>query len=186
MSKISEALAKAKERTGKTLAPFSPGDRPHSPAREAALRQARRARRFWAVLLPLAVALTATLLWQRLGTQDDEPAPAASSDPQAPAAGPASPAGHAPVAPSPGAGTRPAPATTVPAGPAPAPRAELHRQVAALVITAVQPGEPPRLLYQGRVVPVGETVEGELVFAGLQDGQIVFRDRRGAAYLRRY
>ena len=73
-----------------------------------------------------------------------------------------------------------------PAAPAVEPRADTYRTVNELVITAVLPGEKPRLMYQGRIVNAGEPVGEELVFAGVQDGQVVFNDRRGAIYVRRY
>ncbi|MBC8012367.1 MAG: hypothetical protein H7067_19980, partial [Burkholderiales bacterium] len=82
--------------------------------------------------------------------------------------------------------------TTPEAQPAPTPvrvvppNAELYRTVNTLVISAVLPGDQPRLMHKGRIVQVGDTLEGELIFAGIQDGQLVFNDRRGAIYVRRY
>lgn len=192
MSKIAAALAKAKERTGTTTAPFlvgTPGGGgllpPASGEKEALLRKARRTQRFWLILTSVVAVITTFLIWQRL-TPDKSRATAVASSPpplSAPASEPAAPA-HAPLALPPPkndpAGTTPAPARVVP------PNAELYRTVNALVISAVLPGDQPRLMHKGRIVQIGDTVEGELVFAGIQDDQLVFNDRRGAIYVRRY
>lgn len=198
MSKIAEALAKAKERTGTTTAPFLVGPPggggllPPVPSnKEALLRKARRTQRFWLILTSVVAVITTFLIWQRL-TPDKARATAVvpSAPPvSAPAPEPAAPA-HAPLA-LPPPKTDPAATTTAPAAaPAPArvvpPNAELYRTVNALVISAVLPGDQPRLMHKGRIVQIGDNVEGELVFAGIQDGQLVFNDRRGAIYIRRY
>lgn len=190
MSKIAEALAKAKERTGTTTAPFLvPGgvgasnpDAPEAKAKAKALRKARNTQLFWIILLSVSAVLTALVIWNRLKTAallPSEP-PVVASDP-APAESPPIVAAPGPVTPTSG------PVSTVPVtNTAAAPRADLYNTVNALVITAVLPGESPRLMHQGRIVAVGEPVEGELVFRGVQDGKLVFQDRRGAVYLRRY
>ena len=194
MSKIAEALVKAKERTGTTIAPFfaagstgAPPPPPVDQAKEKALRKARNTQRFWVALLSVAAVLTLLVIWNRLNSEAPHGAPvaAAPSPAPSPAAKP-EPAAHAQPAPA----TPPKPETTPlvlsPSASSAAPRLEIYNVVNALVITAVLPGERPRLMYKGRIVAVGEPVEGELVFAGVQDERLVFNDRRGAIYTRRY
>lgn len=200
MSKIAEALAKAKERTGHTTAPFMSGA-PVAPAlmsekKAAALRKARRVQRFWLVLSSVALVLTVVIIWTRLdeAKQGGVPEPAAgaataASGERAPTANPAGPSRvelvtEAPVAvvlPAEGGETAGANGSA-----GAAPKVELQAEVNALVFTAVMPGERPRVMYKGRIVGVGERVEGELVFAGIHDGRLVFNDARGAIYTRRY
>ncbi len=199
MSKIAEALAKAKERTGHTTAPFLLG----TPAvsvdvlakKEAALRRARRMQRFWVALSSLALALTAFIIWTRLQDMKaarmsdtaTEGAEAVASE-AAPVSGAPSRVELVSEAPLPVV----LPTASEEAGlargeetPA-APRLEVQAEVNALVFTAVLPGERPRLMYKGRIVGVGERVEGELIFAGVHEGRLVFNDAAGAIYLRRY
>lgn len=217
MSKIAEALAKAKEQTGHTTAPFLRGEAPAnsgtiSDTKLAILRKAKRARIFWMVLAPCSLALTLFVLWSRW----DEIFPAAP----APAPEPAAPGLSAPVKTTPTQAAAPEQAevvahtgrvvvdapvavvlppapdptasaagpTDAPAPPPPAipPRPEIAVAVGNLVFTAVMPGEKPRLMYRGRVVGVGERVEGEIIFAGIVNGSLVFNDSRGAVYTRRY
>lgn len=201
MSKIAEALAKAKERTGHTTAPFMSGAPVASPEavakKEAAFRRARRIQRFWLVLSSVALVLTALIIWTRLdemkivrvGEAEDGAAGISDVRGAASVANPVGPSrvelvNEAPVAVvlPPGNGE----ATGANALAGPAPKAELQAAVNALVFTAVMPGERPRLMYKGRIVGAGERVEGELVFAGIHDGRLVFNDANGAIYLRRY
>ncbi len=114
---------------------------------------------------------TAFLLWDRLRPEDPAPSP-----PPRTAARPT---------PSPAPVATPATADAPPAAPA-APRVEIQNAVNALVITAVLPGERPRLMYRGRIVAIGEPVAENLVFAGVRDGLLLFTDARGASYSRRY
>jgi hypothetical protein len=71
-------------------------------------------------------------------------------------------------------------------GAGPVPRLELQTMVNGFVFSAVMPGERPRLMFHGRIVGVGERVSGEIVFAGIHEGRLVFNDAQGAIYLRRY
>ncbi len=188
MSKIAEALAKAKERTGTTTAPFLTGQTAQiaaqQKAKQEALRKARNHQRLWLILLSVAAVLTAVMLWTQLGSPQEELPPLAAAATRPPEPAPAPEPTTATEAPAvlalpPRAGGTPAEA-------GPEPRADTYRMVNELVITAVLPGEKPRLMYQGRIINAGETVADELIFAGVQDGQVVFNDRRGAIYLRRY
>jgi hypothetical protein len=200
MSKIAEALAKAKERTGTTTAPFltgrsgPPGLPPPTPGnKDALLRKARRTQLFWLVLTSVAAVITGFVLWQRLAPEKRPATAPAGAQPASSPSTAHAPTSTAPV-PTPSAPAAAHVATTAPAGaqPAPAParaippNAELYNTINTLVISAVLPGAQPRLMHKGRIVQVGEPIEGELVFAGLQDGQLMFTDRRGAVYLRRY
>jgi hypothetical protein len=74
----------------------------------------------------------------------------------------------------------------VPAAHVVPPRADLQAQINGWSFAAVMPGERPRLMFQGRVVGVGQRVEGDIVFAGIQGEWLVFNDNRGAIYQRRY
>jgi hypothetical protein len=186
MSKIAEALAKAKERTGTTTAPFLIGQTgliaAQEKAKQEALRKARNHQRLWVALLSVAAVLTTVMLWTQFGASNakqNAPMVAAAQQPAPAPAPPPEPAG-------PPALVLPARNGAGPAAPAVEPRADTYRTVNELVITAVLPGEKPRLMYQGRIVNAGEPVGEELVFAGVQDGQVVFNDRRGAIYVRRY
>lgn len=203
MSKIAEALAKAKERTGHTTAPFMSGAPVASPEslakKEAALRRARRIQRFWMALSTVALVLTVIIIWTRLDDVKPGLVTPPSSGSGAQAAADTSRGGATPVAlpavPSsrvesvgdvPVAVVLPSDKDDAGAADKVAPRVELQAEVNALVFSAVMPGERPRLMYKGRIVGAGDRVEGELVFAGVHDGRLVFNDARGAIYLRRY
>ncbi len=203
MSKIAEALAKARERTGTTSAPFMAGNAgvppvPVSTANKEALRKASRAQLFWIFLTIAVGCVTGLIIWTRLYPDRSLRSGAESAAPAPPCATPLlAPTGPSPSAPSaPAAVVLPprsvASADGTPTAPLPgaaplvAPGAELYRVVQGFVISAVLPGDQPRLMYQGRVVHVGDAMDADLLFAGIQDGQIVFNDRRGAIYVRRY
>ena len=210
MSEIADALAKAKERTGQTTTEFLAGGlegaRARAEKKEAMLRQARLRQRFWLVLSSVALVLTALLIGYRVVEMRAELAAervviAPVSDPavtQVSAGGAVwtreSPppavvnqverVDQAPimVVLPPAAADEPgvAPVRGV------SPRADLQSQINGWSFSAVMPGERPRLMYQGRVVGVGQRVEGEIVFAGIQNEWLVFNDSRGAIYQRRY
>lgn len=182
MSKIAAALAKAKERTGTTTAPFITDQVAQRAALEKAkqesLRKANKRQHRWIVLLSIAAMLTAGLFWEKLKQPAvtppqviPEPAPVKEPEPE-------------PVQPPPlNLPPRDGAAATMAT---PEPSSDLYLSVNELVISAVLPGEKPRIMHQGRIINVGEKISGELVFAGVQDGQIVFNDQRGAIYLLRY
>lgn len=211
MSKIAEALAKAKERTGTTTAPFLTGARPPGPPgppgvtgpggpvdppQPDKLRRARNKQRMWLTLLTIAAIITGFLLWKRLsemGSPSDSPGTTSTSvaAPEATPPGPAAPSGPAasnPPPPAPGAvAVRPATQPPPPAAnPSAVPRVDTYDLVNNLSITAVLPGERARLSYKGRIINVGEVIDHDLVFAGIRDGRLVFLDARGATYTRRY
>lgn len=188
MSKIAEALAKAKERTGGTAAPFMGGapilTAEAAAQKKASLRRARRRQRFRLILSAGALLATALILWLRFedelrvkpvstsGAESASEAPASAESPRR-----VEPVNQAP------------PTVILPStegGMAIEPRLTTQGEVDALVFSAVMPGERPRLMYRGRIVNVGERVAGELVFAGIHDGRLVFNDAQGAVYLRRY
>jgi len=196
MSKIAEALAKAKERTGQTTAPFMFGAPVQSEEavakKNAALRRARRLQRFWLVLCSVALGLTGFVLWVQFA-EEIAKAPGESAAPPVEVSvsgfqAPAKPSrivlvNEAPVAvvlPDEAGNAAGASAVIAPAA-----RLELQALVDAWIFTAVMPGERPRLVYKGSIVNVGQRVEGELVFAGIHDGSLVFNDARGVIYLRR-
>jgi hypothetical protein len=190
MSEIANALAKAKERTGQTSAPFLvPGAGPAfmDPARAAAaaaaIKKARRTQRFWFILIALSLPATAYLVWSRLRPETE---PVVASADMTPAdiqdlgtsPSTASTTGqNAPTSPT---------HSLVPAAPLPNPRADLITRVSALSVTAVMPGDPHRIVIAGRIIRQGQPLDADLTFANISNGQIVFNDARGAVYSRRY
>jgi pyruvate/2-oxoglutarate dehydrogenase complex dihydrolipoamide acyltransferase (E2) component len=186
MSDIAQALAKAKERTGHTTAPFLASGVGPSPAgarptaSEIALRKARARQRFWVTLVIIALPLTGFVLWMRLG--DEDAASKAAAGP-VPAGAESVVASHPPATAEP---ARPAPSGPPAVNPAATPDVRLIAAVNELSISAVIPGNPTRIMLSGRVVRAGDVAEGELVFVGIADGMLQFSDSRGALYTRRY
>lgn len=196
MSEIANALAKAKERTGQTSAPFLvPGATPsgidptRAAAAAAAIKKAKRQQAFWVILITIALPATGYIIWTRLRPEKTETV-AVNAHPE-PALSPIQPTVEVPVYPTdstvqtPSPGTPTQPVVTTPK-PSVAPRADFMTRVANYAITAVMPGEPPRVVVSGKVVRVGQTVDADLTFAGISEGQLVFTDTRGAVYTRRY
>ncbi len=60
--------------------------------------------------------------------------------------------------------------------------------VAALKITGFVGGSSPKALINGRLIHLGESVDSNLgiVFAGVKNDQLQFKDRSGAIVTRRY
>ena len=168
MSHIAEALAKARQRSGTPGAPALSGRLAGDPAR--LLARAKRRQRNWMILLSSAAALTAFLIWQRLTPSSPAPqvTPPAASAPQSPNSA------------SPVAQNSPSAPAAPPAGADPA------QTVRALAITAVLPGERPRLMYAGRIVAIGESVAPGLVFSGVRERNLLFTDTRGVVHERAY
>lgn len=174
----------------------APAASPEAVAKkEAALRRARWIQRFWLVLSSVALVLTAIIIWTRLdemkvvGAAKSADAEAASSGTASAPATPSRPPSRVEVVEAPVAVVLPVEndgAAGKGANGIAAPRAELQAAVNALVFTAVMPGERPRVMYKGHIVGVGQRLEGELVFAGIHDGRLVFNDANGAIYLLRY
>jgi hypothetical protein len=170
MSRIAEALAKAKERAGPTTAPFLANSA--APDAASQLARARRHQRFWVTLLSLAAVGAGVLIWQRL---DDVPVSSATHASASAPAAHSSASAPEPVAPPPSerlAPGEPDPATA--------------RIVLALPISAVQTGERPRLILQGRLVGIGEPVAPGLIFTGLRNQHVLITDANGAVYERKY
>lgn len=197
MSEIANALAKAKERTGQTSAPFMmPGAAPAAidPARAAAaaaaIRKARRTQRFWFILIAITLPATVYLVWSRLRPNSDakitlsEEASAVGSGTTSPEPVGDSVTGHGQNPGSVGTSSQ-APVTT-PAAPLPTPRADLMARVSDLSVAAVTPGNPPRIVIAGRIIRQGQALDADLTFSDVTNGQIIFTDGRGAVYVRRY
>lgn len=190
MSQIAQALAKAKERTGQTTAPFLvPGaaipaiEAERAAASAAAIRSAKIRQRFWGAIIAVALPLTAFVVWTQFRS----------------ASKPGSDSGRAPSGETAGEGTAHGAAahtTTTGAqtkhgGEAPgagAQRLEVIQQVNSLAISAVMPGDPPRIMLAGRVVRAGQLIEGAggLTFTGIADGALRFTDSNGVVYTRYY
>ncbi len=170
MSQIATALAKAKERPV-TQAPFM-------ATATAARFTPPVQRRFsvnalWGILLVLIVASAGALLWWT--RQADNPDQIVSPAPAAPAGAPAA---------SPTANmvdtSRISPAAVA---------ARITRNESAvreLNISAVLPGDSPRIMANGRIYHVGDIVLPEISFAGTDAGQLVFTDQSGNRFTRRY
>lgn len=172
MSQIAEALAKAKERTGKGVLAAPEGAASLSP--DQVERDARRRQRLWVLVLAAALPLTGFVLWAKL--RDDTvvappAAPAATANAGTQAGGP-----EWPSAPSPSA-----PAVQIPVQ-----NPQTVQLVAGLAISAVMPGDPARIMLAGRVVRAGDAIDGGLVFSGVAEGQLRFTDANGVLYTRRY
>lgn len=60
--------------------------------------------------------------------------------------------------------------------------------VASMRIFGVMNGRSPRVLINGRLIRVGDVVDNQLqiVFVGIKDGQLVFKDPTGATVSRQY
>lgn len=177
MSHIAQALAKAKERTGHTTAPFMtpggvlpPPGMDRSAASAAAIRQAQKRQRFWLVLALVSLPLTAFIFWTQARSLFASKPPADTTVPVA-----------KPVAAAPAT----TPAVPVPVV-APVPRPEIAQAVSSLAISAVMPGDPVRIMLAGRVIRAGQSIDGGLTFRGIADGQLQFTDASGALYTRRY
>ncbi len=192
MSDIAQALAKAKERVGHTTAPFLAGGPAVpvelNPKRDELLRKARRQQRFWLTLGAIAIPLTAFILWINVTAKPEtsKPAPpptvkvANSSTP--PTSAPSTTETNSPATST----TRPAATIAPPPLTSPVLRAEIAASVAAFAVSAVMAGETPRVVIDGRSYRAGETIQGEIRFVGVVDGQLHFVDSRGAIYARRF
>lgn len=173
MSQIATALAKAKER----------------PATQAPFMVTAAANRFtppvprhfsvnliWGILLVMIVASAGALIWwtQRV----DAPAHVASS------------VGSIPDATSSDQIVGAARDLTATPQISPAMMAaRITRNESAvreLNISAVLPGDSPRIMANGRIYHVGDIVLPEISFAGTDAGQLVFTDRSGNRFTRRY
>lgn len=206
MSQIAQALAKAKERTGHTTAPFMVPGIP-APAREAeraaataaALRRARMRQRIWIAIVAVALPLTAFVVWTRVRDEaprsPGQPATSAAVETIASSSGSASGASAGVGGAAPASAVRtgePARGAPLPsakansAKPAAGQRPELIQLVTGLAISAVMPGDPARIMLAGRVVRAGEAIDGGLTFAGIADGQLRFTDAEGVVYTRHY
>jgi hypothetical protein len=174
MSRIAEALAKAKEKagdiSGSTAANGAINPLPNKSA-ERLLIVARRRQRFWIAItilvLPLSIFATWTHLKENnlLGPRSAEKSPSTSKDKTRLADD--------------------AKALASEAGGKQNLGSAFARRVDLLPISAVMPGEPPRIMVHGRIFRLGETVENGIVFTGIQNGELIFTDTDGAMHKRR-
>lgn len=200
MSQIAQALAKAKERTGHTTAPFMvpgsvavpPLDTERAAASAAAIKRAQLRQRFWIGLVVVALPLTVFICWIQIrngsAASAAETATASSSSavaasPEAAGSGSLAGKGTGKVIASSG-GARPG--ADASRGGTAAQNPETLQLVGKLSISAVMPGDPPRIMLAGRVVLAGQPIEGGLVFAGIADGFLRFTDANGVVYTRHY
>jgi hypothetical protein len=170
MSQIAQALAKAKERTGLTTAPFAA---PGQPVKPAAPVKVKNTQRIWVALLSVVIVVGGLSFWYS-GRYSLETEPVISD---------------ARPDPSPVAKTTSGNSTTGSTNPAVTdlqPRPEIQDIINSLAISAVMPGQQPRIMLQGRVVSVGQPVDGTIIFSGIKSERLVFTDEEGITYLRRY
>lgn len=174
MSQIANALAKAKERPG-TQAPFMSGATTRPDATAVAARKRFSANIIWAVVLAGSIGTAGAVFWMSRKTEASAATVAAVSVPDV----------IAPVA-----GTN---AGVIAAGTPTTPAAALARMtrnesaVRQLSISAVLPGEQPRIMANGRVYYVGDIIlPPEISFAGTDNGQLVFTDLAGNRFIRRF
>lgn len=169
MSQIAEALAKAKERTGKGVLVASEGA--SSLSSDQVERAARSRQRLWMLVLAASLPLTGFVLWAKL--RDDT----SLAPPSSPAAA---------TTPGTQAGGPEWPSSSSQAVQIPVQNPQTVQLVAGLAISAVMPGDPARIMLAGRVVRAGDAIEDGLVFSGVADGQLRFTDANGVIYTRRY
>jgi hypothetical protein len=168
MGNITEALAKAKLQSGQTQAPFlSDAVAKAQAARAKKLRRARRARIFWTILAPLAFIASVCLIWteikgkkveSRVPIEPQEVVVITTAKPQI---------------------QRNSPKTPIPSP-------ELQEVVNGWVLGAVLPGTSPRIVFKGRILRIGDAMDSELVFTGLEGQEVLFKDTDGSIYRRRY
>lgn len=172
MSQIAQALAKAKERTGLTTAPFAV---PGQGVKPSAPPQVKNNQRTWVVLLSIVVVVGGLSLWYSSGFGSSAPGGVSGGTAGDLASTTGAGAGSNGTANSPRSGDM-----------APIPVPEIQDAINSLLISAVMPGEQPRIMFQGRVIGVGQPVDGNIIFAGIKSERLVFTDADGAVYLRRY
>jgi len=168
MSQIAQALLKAKEHTGLTAAPFA--RKGQVPVPVVVPPQVKNTQRIWTISLSVVIILGVSTAWFSYRVNN---APEVTSEVNAPLANSAlkEPANQA----------DPAKVTGVMK-----PQTETQDLVNALVISAVMPGEVPRVMIQGSVFRAGQVVEGSLKFTGIKDDVMIFTDSNGVNYTRRY
>lgn len=176
MSQIAQALSKAKERTGLTAAPFMvPGAPAPKPVPTKPIPNTQRA---WVVMLSIIMVVGGVAIWYSGVFSLDQ---FRSDDPVATTTSTAT---------TQATSTNPATTTTTTGTtgtPAQTPvRTEIQDMVNSLLISAVMPGDQPRIMLQGRVVGVGQPVDTDLTFSGLKGDRLLFTDRDGGVYTRRY
>ncbi len=169
MSQIAHALAKAKERTGLTTAPFAT---PGQTGKPAAPVKVKNTQRIWVALLSIVIVVGGLSIWYS-GRLSMEPEPDVTNP------GPVTSTAAKPAI---GNSTTSAGAVVI----EPQARPEIQDTINALVISAVMPGQQPRIILQGRVVNVGQPVDGTIIFSGIKADRLIFTDEEGATYLRRY
>jgi hypothetical protein len=174
MSPIAQALAKAKEHTP---APFAvPGEHGHI-AKPVAAPPIKSTQRTWVILLSFAVVFGGLSLWLsgRYKLEPDAGNAGVSSTPD----------GSDAMTGTAAAATDTSSPDPVNSGPVANP--EVQEAINALVLSAVMPGQPPRIMLQGRVVAGGQPIDGTLlVFIGIKGDRLIFTDADGAVYTRRY
>lgn len=176
MSQIATALAKAKDRPG-TQAPFMVGANAGRSAAAVAAKKRFSANIIWGIVLALSVGTAGTVYW--MSRQADD---AAVAEPAAPAA-----SAVAALEPMSANGGIVAPGTPTTPAAALARMTRNESAVRQLSISAVLPGEQPRIMANGKVYHVGDIIlPPEISFAGTDNGQLVFTDTSGNRFTRRF
>ncbi len=167
-SQIANALSKARERTGLTSAPFMTQGR---VPKAVVMPKYRNTQRTWVILMTVVMLITIAFIWSsnKLNTNESQVRQPRVKQ-------------QYPIV---------SESSTSPASEEPQPsRPEIKPEIEALIksfmISAVMPGSVPRIIMQGRVIKVGETVERNLIFSGIKSGNLLFTDENGAVYNRHY
>lgn len=186
MSHIATALAKAKERPGAQAAFVLGGS---VPKPTAAIERRVPVNVIWAIVLGISALSAGGLVWWNLQAEK-------STDEGLAIGAPASttysthaftPSGQAATPSAAGASAQTAAPVTLSASALAAKFAKNDTAVRQLNISAVMPGEQPRIMANGRVYQVGDMIiPPEISFAGTNDGQLVFTDTTGNRFTRRY
>ncbi len=172
MSQIAQALAKAKERT---TAPFAVPGAHGQAAKPAAAPKVKNTQRTWVILLSIVIVFGGLSMWYSGRYKLEPEAVDAGTNP-----------GAATASSQTGAGAGAGATASNPANLEPVVRPEVQDAINALVISAVMPGQQPRIMLQGRVVAVGQPIDENVVFSGIKADRLLFTDTEGAVYTRRY
>ncbi len=148
-----------------------------------------RARRiFWSIFAVLALSATA-IVWYVRFSGDEELVPPKLSVPALPDRRP-TPAGPRQETPArsvtPGAPATPANPSTPITAPSRAVDAAVTAAVQSLRVSAVTPGANPKALINGRMYSAEDEVVDGVFFVGVEGGELIFRDRAGTTYRRRF
>jgi hypothetical protein len=172
MSQIAQALAKAKEHT---TAPFAaPGSHAHA-GKAVVAPKIKNTQRIWVVLLSFVIVFGGLSMWYSGRTKLEPEGVDAVAN-----------AGQGDANAMTGAGAGASASGSSARNLEPVARQDVQDAINALVISAVMPGQQPRIMLQGRVIEIGQPIDGTIVFSGIRADHLFFTDTVGVVYTRRY